>query len=92
MKTHRFDPISFVLGVITIFVGFAAVNSRLGNIINDRPDALLPLIVLAAGLMAVVIATRRSLQGADASLPDVDGAGDDTEIVPGETIDQPSGL
>ena len=70
MKTHRFDPISLVLGIITIVVGFAAINSRVGTLINGRPDALIPLLVLALGLAAVVTATRRSLQ-------DVDGSGDD---------------
>ena len=77
MKTHRFDPISLVLGIITMVVGFAAISSRLGNLINDRPDALIPLIVLAVGLIAVVVATRRSLQGAEGSLQRVDGSGDD---------------
>ncbi|HEX3089387.1 MAG TPA: hypothetical protein VHQ23_12080 [Ilumatobacteraceae bacterium] len=70
MKTHRFDPISLFFGIITIVVGFAAINSRLGKLVNDRPDALVPLLLLAAGVVAVVVATRRSLQ-------DVDGASDD---------------
>ena len=77
MKTHRLDPISLALGIITVVVGFAAINSRLGNLINDRPDALVPLLVLAAGLVAVVVATRRSLHGNATPLQDVDGAGDD---------------
>jgi formate hydrogenlyase subunit 3/multisubunit Na+/H+ antiporter MnhD subunit len=70
VKTHRFDPISLFFGIITIVVGFAAINSRLGKLVNDRPDALVPLLLLAAGVVAVVVATRRSLQ-------DVDGASDD---------------
>jgi hypothetical protein len=70
VKTHRFDPISLFFGVITIVVGFAAINSRLGRLVNDRPDALVPLLLLAAGVVAVVVATRRSLQ-------DVDRASDD---------------
>ncbi len=70
MKAHRFDPISLLLGIIAVAVGLAAVNSRLGKLVNDRPDALLPLVVLAFGIVAVVVATRRSLQ-------DVDGASDD---------------
>jgi hypothetical protein len=69
VKTHRFDPISLFFGIITIVVGFAAINSRLGRLVNDRPDALVPLLVLAAGVVAVVVATRRALQ-------DVDGASD----------------
>jgi len=87
VKTHRFDPISLALGVVAVIVGFAAINSRLGRLINDRPDALIPMLVLAGGLVAVVVATRRSLpgrslaepslQGVDGSLQDVDGAGDD---------------
>ena len=51
-------------------MGFTAINSRIGNLVNDRPDALFPLLVLAFGIVAVVVATRRSLQ-------DVDGASDD---------------
>ncbi len=70
MKTHPFDPISMLLGIVTVVVGFVAINSRLGNFINDRPDALLPFAVLAFGVVAIAVATRRSLQ-------DVHGAGDD---------------
>jgi hypothetical protein len=78
VKPHRFDPISLVLGIITVVVGFTAINSRLGRLINDRPDALIPLLVLAVGVAAVVVATRRSLQGVDGSLQDVDGTEDDS--------------
>ena len=70
MKTHRFDPVSLLLGIVVMVVGFAAMNSRLGNLINDRPDALVPLLLLGVGIVAVAVATRRSLQ-------DVDRAGDD---------------
>jgi flagellar motor component MotA len=70
MKTHQFDPVSFVFGIAVVIVGIVATNSRLGNLINNRPDALIPLLVLGAGLLAVIVATRRSFQ-------DVDGAGDD---------------
>lgn len=70
MKTHRSDPVSLLFGIAAIVVGIAAIRGRLGNLVNDRPDALIPLVVLAVGLMAVAVAARRSLQ-------DVDGAGDD---------------
>jgi hypothetical protein len=70
MRTHRFAPLSLLLGLATIIVGIAAINGRLGNLVNDRPDALIPLLALGAGLLAIVVATRRSLQ-------DVHGAGDD---------------
>jgi formate hydrogenlyase subunit 3/multisubunit Na+/H+ antiporter MnhD subunit len=70
MKAHRFDPISMLFGIIVVIVGFAAINSRLGRVINDRPDALIPLLLLVVGAVAVVVATRRSLQ-------DVDGTGND---------------
>jgi hypothetical protein len=70
MKAHQFDPISLLFGIVAIIVGFAAINSRLGNFINDRPDALIPLVVLGVGVLAIAVATRRSLQ-------DVDGASDD---------------
>jgi hypothetical protein len=62
MKTHRFDPVSALLGIVVVIVGFAAINLRLGNLINDRPDALIPLVVLAAGMVAVAVAARRSFQ------------------------------
>ena len=70
MKTHRFDPVSLLLGLATIVIGIAAINGHLGNLANDRPDSLIPMIALGAGLLAVIVATRRSFQ-------DVDGAGDD---------------
>jgi 4-hydroxybenzoate polyprenyltransferase len=70
VKTHRFDPVSLLFGIAVIIVGIAAAGSRLGDLINHRPDALIPLLVLATGLLAVIVATRRSFQ-------DVDSARDD---------------
>jgi hypothetical protein len=65
-----------LFGLATIIVGIAAANARLGNLINDRPDALVPLIVLGVGLLTVAVATRRMVRG-QSTLQDVDGAGDD---------------
>jgi hypothetical protein len=70
VKTHRFDPISLLFGIAAVVVGFAAITSRLGNLVNDRPDGLIPLLVLAVGALAMAVAARRSFQ-------DVDGASDD---------------
>ena len=70
MKTHRVDLVSLLFGIVTVVIGFAAINSRLGNLLNDRPDALVPVLLLSIGVAAIAIATRRSLQ-------DVDSAGDD---------------
>ena len=70
MKAHRLDPVSLVLGVLVIIAGVAATSTRLGNLINNRPDALVPALLLALGVVAVAVAARRSLQ-------DVDGSGDD---------------
>ncbi len=70
MKTHRLDLVSLLFGIVTVVIGFAAINSRLGNLLNDRPDALLPVLLLSVGVAAIAIATRRSFQ-------DVDSAGDD---------------
>ena len=70
MKTHRFDPISLLFGIAAVVAGFAAINSRLGNMLNDRPDALIPLLILGVGVIAMAVAARRSFQ-------DVDSAGDD---------------
>ena len=65
MKAHRFDPLSLVLGILVIVVGVAATSTRLGNLINDRPDALLPWLLLALGVVVVAVATGRSLQDVD---------------------------
>jgi len=54
-----------LLGVAAIIVGIAAINSRLGNLINDRPDALIPLVLLGVGITVIAVATRRSLQDVD---------------------------
>jgi tellurite resistance protein TehA-like permease len=71
VKTHRFDPVSLVFGIVVIVIGIAAINGHAGNLINSRPDALVPLIVLGVGLLALVVATRRVLNGRDeAALPD----------------------
>ena len=70
MKVHRFDPVSMLFGIIVIVIGVAATNARLGRLVNDRPDGLIPLLVLGVGLLTVAVATRRSLQ-------DVDSAGND---------------
>lgn len=70
MKTHPLDPVSAVFGVIAMIAGMAAVNSRLGNLINDRPDALIPLLVLTVGLLAVIVAARRSFQDVDRTSDD----------------------
>lgn len=79
MNRHRIDFISLVLGIGTIIAGIAAANGRLGNLVNDRPDALLPLIILGAGLVAIAVAARRSIHERHPTglLQDVDGAGDD---------------
>jgi hypothetical protein len=65
VKTHRFDPISLLFGVAAVIVGVAAINSRLGNLVNDRPDGLIPLLVLAVGALAMAVAARRSFQDVD---------------------------
>jgi hypothetical protein len=70
VKVHRFDPISMLFGIVVVIIGIASTNARLGRLINDRPDGLIPLVILGLGLLAVVAATRRSFQ-------DVDGASND---------------
>lgn len=70
MKTHRLDLVSLLFGIVVVILGIASINGRLGNVVNDRPDALIPLIVLGGGVLAVAVATRRSFQ-------DVHRAGDD---------------
>ena len=70
MKTHRFDPLSLLFGIAAIVVGIVAISSRLGNVINDRPDTLVPLVALGGGLLAVIVAARRSLQDVDSASND----------------------
>jgi len=70
VKAHRFDPLSLLLGLVVIISGVAAINGHIGNLINDRPHALIPGVLLAFGIVAIAVATRRSLQ-------DVDRTGDD---------------
>ncbi len=78
MKTHRLDLVSLLLGIAAIVGGIAAINGRLGNLVNDRPDSLIPLIVLGAGLVAVAVAAKRGLgERGDLQLQEVDGAGND---------------
>ena len=76
MKRHPIDIVSLALGVITVVAAIAAVNNRLGNLINDRPDALLPTLVLVAGLLILTVTTRRVVR-AESAAEDVDGSGDD---------------
>ena len=59
VKTHRFDPVSLLLGIIVVVIGVAATNARLGNLVNDRPDGLIPLLCSASAVLAVAVATRR---------------------------------
>lgn len=75
MKRHPIDVVSLALGVITMVAAIAAVNNRLGNLINDRPDALFPTLVLLAGVLVLTVTTRRVLR--PESLQDVDGPSDD---------------
>ena len=67
MKAHRFDLLSMLLGVAFVIAGIAAISSRLGKLLNDRPEALIPLVLLGIGVAAIVAGTRRSLQDRDRS-------------------------
>jgi divalent metal cation (Fe/Co/Zn/Cd) transporter len=62
VRRHRFDLISMLLGIAVVIVGIEAINSRLGNLINDRPHTLVPLVLLGAGIVVIGIATRRSFE------------------------------
>ena len=75
MKIHRLDLMSLLFGIATVVVGIAAIRGRLGNLINNRPDSLIPLLLLAFGLLAIGTAVRRSVQDVDRSSDDQhDGA------------------
>ena len=75
MKTHRLDLTSLLFGIATVVLGIAAIRGRLGNLINNRPDALIPLLLLSVGLLAIGTAARRSFQDVDRSSDDQhDGA------------------
>ncbi len=72
MKTHRLDLTSLLFGIATVVLGIGAIRGTLGNLINNRPDALIPLLLLGVGLVAIGTAARRSFQ-------DVDRASDDQD-------------
>ena len=61
MKTHRFDALSFLLGIATIVLGITTISGRLGTVLNDRPDSVIPMIVLGAGLVAIAVAAKRAI-------------------------------
>ena len=72
MKTHRLDLTSLLFGIAAVVLGVAAIRGRLGNLINNRPDALIPLLLLGVGLLAIGTAARRSFQDVDRSSDDQD--------------------
>jgi hypothetical protein len=75
VKTHRLDLTSLLFGIAAVVLGVAAIRGRLGNLINNRPDALIPLLLLGVGLLAIGTAARRSFQDVDRSSDDQhDGA------------------
>ena len=61
MNTHRFDPISLVLGLLAIAAGIGAANGSLVGVITKRPDTLVPLLLMVAGVVAIAMAARRSI-------------------------------
>jgi len=61
MNRHRLDLLSLLLGATVIAVGIITSTDRLGTIINDRPDTLVPAASLVVGAVLVVIALRRAL-------------------------------
>ncbi|HEY4609022.1 MAG TPA: hypothetical protein VIH06_07450 [Ilumatobacteraceae bacterium] len=65
MRRHRFDLVSMLLGIAVVIIGISALDSRLGNLINDRPHTLIPLLLLGTGIVVIGIATRRSFQDVD---------------------------
>ena len=72
MKTHRLDLTSLLFGIATVVLGIAAIRGRLGNLINTRPDVLIPLLLLGVGLLAIGTAARRSFQDVDRPSDDQD--------------------
>ena len=61
MNRHRLDVLSLLLGAAVIAIGIITSTDRLGALINDRPDSLVPVASLAAGAVLVFIALRRAL-------------------------------
>jgi hypothetical protein len=61
MNRHRLDLLSLLLGAAVIAVGIITSTDRLGALINDRPDSLVPVASLAAGAVLVFIALRRAV-------------------------------
>lgn len=61
MKLHRFDPLSFVIGLSTVVLGALVLWGDLGP--SDlRPSRLWPLPVLALGLLFGLYGLRRLLE------------------------------
>ncbi len=61
MNRHRLDLLSLLLGAAVIAVGIITSTDRLGSLINDRPDSLVPFATLAAGAVLVFVALRRAM-------------------------------
>jgi hypothetical protein len=61
MNRHRLDLLSLLLGAAVVAIGIITSTDRLGALINDRPDSLVPVASLAAGAVLVFIALRRAV-------------------------------
>jgi hypothetical protein len=72
MKPHRFDPLSFVLGLSTVVLGALVLWGDLGP--DDlRPSRLWPLPVLAVGLLFGLYGLRRLVESTRRSPVDESG-------------------
>ena len=60
MNRHRLDLLSLLLGAASVAIGIITSTDRLGALINDRPDSLVPVASLVAGAVLVFVALRRA--------------------------------
>lgn len=61
MTRHKLDLVSLLLGAGVIAIGIITSTDRLGALLNDRPDSLIPAATLVAGAVLVFIALRRAV-------------------------------
>lgn len=77
MKTHKFDPISFLAGMVIAAIGITfLLLPELGNIIDFFTDAgawFWPIVLLAIGF-AILMPVLTSGTGPDGDEPEDSGA------------------
>jgi hypothetical protein len=84
MKFHRFDPLSFVVGLATMVFGGILLWGDL-DVPDVRPSHFWPLPVLALGLMLTLYGVRRLVESSPTNAVGAPDEGDEDEVEEGET-------